>query len=106
VEYVVIRHGSYGSHNPVRKGGSGEGEEKPKSRAVVIEYGGLYFFLTMSEVKLFCLVTTPPGGTTMGQPVRSIVVFFLWDLSHTVWDRHLIKICHHKIRPGRIHCQL
>jgi hypothetical protein len=44
VEYVVVRHGSYGLHDPVRKGGSDEGKEKPKSRAVVIEYGGLYLF--------------------------------------------------------------
>jgi hypothetical protein len=44
VEYVVIRHSSYGSHDPVRKGDSDEGEEKPESRAVVIEYGGLNFF--------------------------------------------------------------
>jgi hypothetical protein len=44
MEYVVVRHSSFGLHNLVRKGGSDEGEEKPKSRAVVIEYGGLYFF--------------------------------------------------------------
>ncbi len=37
MEYVLVRHGSYGLHNPVRRGGSDEGEEKPKSRAVVIE---------------------------------------------------------------------
>ncbi len=34
--YVIARRGSYGSHNPVRKGGSDEGEEKPKNRAVVM----------------------------------------------------------------------
>ncbi len=44
MEYVVVRHGSYGLHDPVRKEGYDEGEEKPKSRAVVIEYGGFYFF--------------------------------------------------------------
>ncbi len=74
MEYVVVRHGSYSSHDPVSKGGSDEDEKKPESRAVVIEYGGLYF-LTVSEVKILCLVTTP-GGTTKGQPVRSIIVFF------------------------------
>jgi hypothetical protein len=74
VEYVVVRHGSYGLQDPVRKGGSDEGEKKPKTRAVVIKYGELYF-LMVSEVKLFCLVTTPKG-TMKGQPVRNIVVFF------------------------------
>jgi hypothetical protein len=44
MEYVLVKHGYYSSHDPVRKGGSDEGEEKTKSRAVVIEYGGLYFF--------------------------------------------------------------
>ncbi len=44
MEFVVVRHSSYGLHDPVRKGGSDEGEEKSKSRAVVIEYGGLYIF--------------------------------------------------------------
>jgi hypothetical protein len=44
MEYVVVRHGSYSLHNPVRNGGSDKGEEKPESRAVVIEYRGLYFF--------------------------------------------------------------
>jgi hypothetical protein len=44
MEYVVVRHGSYSLYNPVRKGGSDEGEEKPQNKAVVIEYGGLYFF--------------------------------------------------------------
>ena len=34
--YVIARRGSYGSHDPVRKGGSDEGEEKPKNRAVVM----------------------------------------------------------------------
>ncbi len=58
MEYVVVRHGSYGLYNLVRKGGSDEGEKKPENRAVVKEYGGLYFF-TVSEVKLFYLVTTP-----------------------------------------------
>jgi hypothetical protein len=74
VEYVVVRHCSYGSYDLVRKGGSNEGEEKPENRAVVIEYGRL-FFLTVSEVKIFCLVNNP-GVTTKDQPVRSIVVFF------------------------------
>jgi hypothetical protein len=75
VDYVVVRHGSYGLYNPVsRKGGSDEGEEKPKNKTVVIECGGLYF-LTMSEVKIFCLLSTP-HGTINDQPVRSIVVFF------------------------------
>ncbi len=37
VGYVVVRHGSYHLHNLVRGGGSDEGEEKSKSRAVVIE---------------------------------------------------------------------
>ncbi len=44
MEYVVVRHGSYGLHDPVRKGGSDEGEENPESRAVVIEYRGLNIF--------------------------------------------------------------
>ena len=34
--YVMARCGSYGSHDLVRKGGSDEGEEKPKNRAVVM----------------------------------------------------------------------
>jgi hypothetical protein len=75
VEYVVVRQGSYGLHNSVRKGGSDEGEENPKSRAVVIEDGELVFCLTESEMKLFCFITTL-GLTTKGQPVRSIVLFF------------------------------
>ncbi len=44
MEYVVVRQGSYSSYDPVRKGGSAEGEEKPKNRAIVTEYRGLYFF--------------------------------------------------------------
>ncbi len=55
MEYVVVRHGSYGWHDPVRKGGSDKSEEKPKSRAVVIEYRGLYFFDGIrSETLLSC----------------------------------------------------
>jgi hypothetical protein len=81
VEYVVVRHGTYGFHDSVRKGGSDEGEEKPESRAVMIEYGGLYF-LTVSEVKIFCLVTTP-RGTMKDQPVRSIWSFF--DGTFPIW---------------------
>ncbi len=55
MEYVVVRHGSYGSHDPVRKGGSDEEEEKPERRAVVIEYKGLYFFDGVrSENLLYC----------------------------------------------------
>ncbi len=34
--YVVARQGSYGSHDPVRKGGSDEAEKKAKNRAVVM----------------------------------------------------------------------
>ncbi len=81
MEYVVVRHGTYGFHDSVRKGGSDEGEEKPESRAVMIEYGGLYF-LTVSEVKIFCLVTTP-RGTMKDQPVRSIWSFF--DGTFPIW---------------------
>ena len=44
MEYVLVKHGYYSSHDPVRKGGSDEGEEKTKSRAVVIEYRGLNIF--------------------------------------------------------------
>ncbi len=62
MEYVVVRRVSYGLYNLVRKGGFDEGEKKPKSRAVVIEYGKFVFFM-MSEVKLFCLVITPRGTT-------------------------------------------
>ncbi len=45
VAYVIARHGSYGSHDPVRKGGSDEGEEKPENRAVVmLDTEGCIFF--------------------------------------------------------------
>jgi hypothetical protein len=36
MEYVVARLGSYGSHDPVRKGGSDEAEKMEGSRPVVM----------------------------------------------------------------------
>jgi hypothetical protein len=40
-ENVLARQGSYDLYDPVRKGGSDEGKEKPKNKAVVIRYGML-----------------------------------------------------------------
>ena len=34
MESVVARRGSYGSQDPIRKGGSDEGEEKPEKELV------------------------------------------------------------------------
>jgi hypothetical protein len=52
--YVIARHGSYGSHDPVRKGGSDEGEEKPENRAVVMLDTEGCIFLPMINVRYSC----------------------------------------------------
>ncbi len=55
--YVIARRGSHGSHDhdPVRKGGSDEGKEKPKNRAVaMLDTEGCIFFLTMINIRYSC----------------------------------------------------
>ena len=42
-EYVLARQGSYGLHDPTRKGGSDEGEEKPEKRAWLSTEGCIFF---------------------------------------------------------------
>jgi hypothetical protein len=66
VAYVPVRQGSYGSQDPSRKGGSDEGIKAQKKSWCVVEYGGLYFFLTMSK----------PRG--MGS-TKSLGILYWWE---------------------------
>ena len=50
-----VRCSSYSSHDPVRKGGSDKGEEKPENRAVVMINTEGCIFLTTINLQYFCM---------------------------------------------------
>jgi hypothetical protein len=45
---AFAKQGSFGFQDPTRKGGSDEGEKKPKKELVRVEHGGWYFFEEVS----------------------------------------------------------
>ena len=56
--FVHVRQGSYGSQDPDRKGGSDEWFAPRKQSWWVVEYGGLFFFLTSATLE-YVMYTTP-----------------------------------------------